>query len=283
MRVSLYHTYYLDFLWYIGTIILFNQVFRDDKSIPVSHPKFALIFLLLTKSWQVKEMFYIRAFGKYYKETKWWDKYFRKELSKYKTLEAESTTVNLGTVGSVLVCAVANHFGVFEWQRIDTRVYGKLWLLSLINQIVFDLFYGTLHHLSHKYYYWPHKSHHSAKRDVSSINMGANDPAETILSIVFGVIFPCVCYYFWGVRFHIFGLWIHINQKLMQHSANPYSSFMWNPLLDMICKPTIAHSLHHVLTTSHMYTIPWHHFIQGYGEDVRIYNRIFETNLLSRF
>ena len=83
----------------------------------------------------------------------------------------------------------------------------------------------------------------------------------------------------WKLFHEVFGVWLHIIQKLMQHSSNPYTPMMFFPTLDCMFKATLAHSLHHTHPKRNFFTIPYHHLFYGYGPDLKLYNQTFKTNI----
>merc|ERR1712034_261931 len=97
----------------------------------------------------------------------------------------------------------------------------------------------------------------------SSLNMGNNHWSETI--------FAGLC--------TLFVLWLVTLQKICHHSANPYTPFLFNPILDIFMKPVISHNIHHASPNTNFYTIPYHHLWMGYENDLNKYNHFYKTKI----
>lgn len=271
--LKLSNTYYLDLIWCCFTIYVWNVAL--DASKPVSGVKMAIIILILSWSWQIKEYLYIFGFGKLYP-----NKYCEAKISKKKRIDKFAGTLNAGTIISGMFLWFLNdRYSLFTMKRISISVIAEIFAYSLANQLVFDIFYGIAHYLSHKYFYRAHKPHHSAKADVTSLNMGKNHWSETLISCVFASVLPTIALFYFGIQWHVVSFWLHLAQKLSQHSANPYSPMLFFPPLDRYMKATVAHNLHHIYPNSHYFTIPYHHLIEGYSNDVAMYNRIYKTDI----
>lgn len=272
MKLKLSWTYYVDYLWYFSTICIINAFVDETETI--SDIKLGLFILFLSWGWQFKEYIYIYAFGKLYP-----NEFCEAAISKFKSLDKRCSAVNAGTIISGLYFAYLNHLGVFKMTRMTCMSYGKTLLHASVTQLVFDMQYGTAHWLSHMYWYQPHKAHHSANRDVSSLNMGENELAETVISAMMGTVFPLFCFRYYGMQWEFVGFWLHVVQKLSQHSANPYSPMMFFPPFDYFFKATIAHSIHHSHPKRNFFTIPYHHLVEGHEPDVQFYNSTFRTTI----
>jgi len=80
------------------------------------------------------------------------------------------------------------------------------------------------------------------------------------------------------MQVHVAAIFFGGSMDILIHSINPYSSCLFNPILDMIFKCNLAHHVHHGMLTKNYTFIPYHHIWDFGSEDARRYNKVMKTN-----
>lgn len=80
------------------------------------------------------------------------------------------------------------------------------------------------------------------------------------------------------MEIHLATIFFGGSMDILIHSVNPYSSCLFNPVLDMIFKCNVAHHVHHGMLTKNYTFIPYHHIFDWGSKDIDRYNKIMKTN-----
>jgi len=80
------------------------------------------------------------------------------------------------------------------------------------------------------------------------------------------------------MQVHVAAIFFGGSMDILIHSINPYSSCLFNPILDMIFKCNLAHHVHHGMLTKNYTFIPYHHIWDFGNKDASRYNKIMKTN-----
>jgi len=80
------------------------------------------------------------------------------------------------------------------------------------------------------------------------------------------------------MQVHIAAIFFGGSMDILIHSVNPYSSCLFNPILDMVFKCNLAHHVHHGMLTKNYTFIPYHHIFDFGLTDASRYNKIMKTN-----
>jgi len=271
--IIMYYFYYVYYFMIMGTYQYLQ---------PTQPHKMIIFFLFCTAILPLLELFNIYHFGIHYSKNY---PAYEKMISSFKTDEANVKGIfqNTGLHCSTIISLYFLYYvQIFEYNSIfDIRSYGYITGYMVLNQLVFDAVYSTMHWISHSHQvlYKYHKPHHEAHKDVSSINMGDNHWAETICALAAAFLFPSILHRYYGIKYPFFAFTVHVLTKLCQHSACPYAPFLFNPVLDCFFKPTIHHNIHHVSIVENFYTIPYSHCIYGWKYDEIKYKSLYYNDM----
>lgn len=271
-KLRLAHTRFLDYLWLFVVLTFLNCVCADCPILSVR----GILQVVLTEfifkyGWLYKEKLYLRL--------------FQDELSKLKQLKPDIIVyaswefyLQIIAFSFVMQRITAKEM---VWEAVSRSNIVKIWVDALVIYLMFDVVYNTVHVCFHYYpktMYRFHKVHHAVRAEISSFNYYEFSEFEEYGHLAVMYTATMICAAFSPGNFHFLTWQLVRHQGMRNHSANPHSTFMFNPLIDSKFKATIAHNIHHVKADRNFYEFPWHHVL-GYQEDVDLYNQIFGTNI----
>lgn len=264
---------FLDYLWLFLVLAFFNRCCGEGPILSVQGIcQVALIDSIFKYGWLYKEKLYLYL--------------FEDELSKLKQVKPDiivyaSWEFYLQVVGFSFLLHKFIAKDVV-WEAVSWNNMLKIWIDAFVAYMIFDLSYNTAHLCSHRFpklnLYRFHKFHHTVRAEITGFNFYAFSKVEHYAYMVAETTAIAVCAAYSPGNFH-FLTWLFVkHQAMCNHSANPYTTCLFNPLIDSKFKATIAHNIHHVMSDRNFYEFPWHH-IFGYQEDVDLYNKHFATSI----
>lgn len=280
IKVPLRYTYVFDYIWFACMVVLLNFLLSDGSPSGLRGlVEFAVADASLRYTWLLKEKLYLRIFSKELGPQKLSDTTFRIQLS----LDQQ-----LAFVLQILVFSrMSGHFfgKTVTWRTVTLASYLQILRDAAVTYLIHDLFYNSVHKFvlhSPRWYGRFHKTHHAKKGDANGLNSYMFDAFENVVYPLSWFMAFSACIASRGGDLHVLSLIMFVRQGRSNHSANPYTPFLYNPLLDFFFKPTVAHSLHHALNNRNFYEFPLHHLF-GFGADVDTYNKTFGTNITYPF
>jgi hypothetical protein len=275
MKLPLRCSWVLDYTWFWLTITVLNICLSDA---------------CLRTAWGIGQLVIIEAvfeYGWLHKE-KLYLTLFADEISKDKQEKPEFVVYySFSLYAQMFVFAFVMQ-GILGkdivWEAVSHRNVLDIWSNTFFMYLMLDLTSNTMHVYYHR---WPglyklvHKDHHTARKEATSFNYYIFSEWEEVVHLVvmYSATMICAACRHHQQNFHILAFIIVRQQGMRNHSANPYSPFLFNPLLDCVFKSTIAHSNHHVDSQRNFYEFPYHHLLFGYKDDLEFYNTQFNTNI----
>lgn len=175
--------------------------------------------------------------------------------------------------------------GIGDW----IHIWAEFIAITFIKDVTSMHF---LHDWMHKGYAYQafHKRHHmNARSNTKSFHAWQFDCLDVAIENSFGPIILSMVYKMLGVSsegqsllglppIHLGAFVLSIIADTNLHSANPYTVYFYNPILDHFMNANICHQLHHSINAGYLTTIPFHHLIEGKQKDMQKYNMYCKTN-----
>lgn len=264
-------TFIIDYGFLFVNILIMNYVF----SFGTNYFTFQIKSFLFALLYQFREHFYFWLMG---------DR-IAKEKRDY-SLSWDNYTFALQT----LVIFSANNAlmqfqGFLYWEPLtfSVKTFMDVFVPFYIIQVLKDVIsLAPFHKLMHtnKSLAKFHQTHHEAKLNCQCLMALHIGVVDLIIENGVAPILYLVARAALGLpmQVHIGAIFFGGSMDILIHSINPYSSCLFNPVLDMIFKCNISHQVHHGMLTKNYTFIPYHHLFDFGSEDAKSYNNIMKTD-----
>lgn len=185
------------------------------------------------------------------------------------------------------IACIAVWLGLVHWTSLgDERTLVVVYVEFLVMSFLRDSVpMHVLHRLMHERWFAMHSTHHLSRLETAAISAYQFDYADLFTEnvcapfLLLGV--KAVLFSGYGVpQLHLASVLIMLFSDITLHSCNPCTVTFFNPLLDLLMKGTLSHSLHHAKMTGHYAVFPWHHLSEnGLDQDVAQYNALMKTEI----
>lgn len=155
------------------------------------------------------------------------------------------------------------------------------WIHYVGGALVWDICaFQFIHRLLHKQeFFFIHKPHHIGKRDCNAFSAQSFDIRDLIPSFAFST---CSMLLFGKGNVHLMTLLMTMIAANNNHSCNPFSVIMFNPILDKLFRVNMSHQCHYARPKDeeHMGNLPIHHLVPSLRKkDIEKFDKIFNTKI----
>ena len=260
----------------VGTLFLFwNSICRleDGSMCPftaASSVVVALVVMPIKDELQCR--FLWRDFISPYKLKSW-------PYSWKASLEQLCTSVMFGVLSLLALCL--SRCVSFE-NILATKVVMQIWCETMTALLILDVVMHFVHTWMHEKAYFLHKKHHRGNANVTSFLFPQIDLLDAVSEL--GAAVPALLAFkkLLGLNpeVHLLTHQLLLLMGFQNHSGNPYSVHLFNPVLDFLGRSTLWHNLHHVVLADYYTFIPHSHFLRSENrrKDIDMYNKHMKTN-----
>lgn len=286
-----YFTTIFDYCWLLGILTIINYCLIDNYSplrVALTVNMFLLGFL--------REYLYIYIFPNQISKDKKDFKITNELIFCYLKVKA----------AFFLVMGLISYFDFFYWKFLDynlsgydfvvdslilySNIYIDFTIMILTKELQLEFFHNWMHNpIRHFPKSWNmgisklHKLHHKTTTDVSLMSGFYVNFFDVVLENLAAPILIFVLKYYMGyeAKMNLISFLMLVIFDMHCHSVNPYTQAFYNPVLDYLMKPTIAHCLHHVYPRTNHRQVPLHHLWYEYRKsDFEKYNIAHKTSFV---
>ena len=185
-----------------------------------------------------------------------------------------------------------SHFALLSGGKVDVAfqsgvvglllTWSRIWLETMCTVLVLELFAHFGHRWMHEKAYFLHKKHHGQKHNLTVEGTLHFDHFDVVIEFFAGAPLVIVLKWLLGLSptVHFFSHALFLVLGMHTHSGNPYTTYFFNPILDLCMRPVLCHNLHHTVQVGYYTQIPFSHLFnkKSRANDIDLYNKHMKTH-----